>query len=207
MGDGFGYRPRIRLMDTQLTLDPALAASMQSSLSSPGLPAGWARPDFSVLMPQWGSILTPPNPLTTPMPTPPPSLWSFTPGAGPATPRPGQMSDLTGAIYGLPVTQMLVGRVREAGAHQLGMLRRDWDRSSTGERVGLVTFSARVAGSSVAMLMANQPTRDGVIGLINGRDIPVPGVGGLSFNLTIPTSSSGTYGMGVSLDVMQLMRR
>ena len=59
-------------------------------------------------------------------------------------------------------------------------------------------------------VMANQPSRDAALGLLNGRAIPIPGVGGLSMTLTYQPGAGGApanYGVTVGLDVMELLRR
>jgi len=53
----------------------------------------WLRPDFS--LPAWQTVV-----MSQPPPRPAGPL--FTPGAGPSTPRPGDLSDVTDAIYKLP---------------------------------------------------------------------------------------------------------
>ena len=108
------------------------------------------------------------------------------------------------------------------------VLRSEWDNSSTGNRVAMVTMSALVAGGMIAPIIANQQTRDLAFGLIKGRDIPVPGVDGLSFQildrggavttplgvpgltgsvrLQFPNSSLLNYEVMINFDVMQFVR-
>jgi hypothetical protein len=47
----------------------------------------------------------------------------------------------------------------------------------------MVTMTGLVGGSLVASILANRSTREGALNLIRGRDIPVPGVEGLSFQI------------------------
>jgi hypothetical protein len=94
----------------------------------------------------------------------------------------------------------------------------------------MVTMTGLVVGSSIGIILANEPTRHAAFDLIRGRDIPVPGVDGLSFqildqggSITAPLGVpglSGTarlqfpgdpshpdYGVMIRLDVMELLRR
>jgi hypothetical protein len=194
---GFGYRPRrIRLLDQELHLDPdiqRMLLELETQMAHRHVIQLWLQPDWNVLQPTWQTILS--------VPTSHPAGPSFTPGAGPDTPRPGELSDITGAIYKLPAVQGLVERAHDEGLRQLRLLRTEWNRSSPGERAVMVTMSGIVLGSSIGILMANQPTRQAAFDLIKGRDIPVPGVTGLSFQIlerggaiTVPLGVPGLSG-------------
>lgn len=47
----------------------------------------------------------------------------------------------------------------------------------------MITMTSLVAGSSVGIIIANRPTRPTAFDLIKGRNIPIPGVDGLSFQV------------------------
>jgi hypothetical protein len=163
------------------------------------------------------------------VPVPRPAGPLFTPGAGPSTPRPGELSDVTSAIYQLPPVQSLVERAHDEGLRQLRLLRAEWNRASPGDRTAMVSMAGIVLASSVGIIVANQPTRQAAFDLIKGRDIPIPGVDGLSFQIldrggsvTVPLGHgfSGTarlqfpgvpndpnYGVMINLDVLELLRR
>lgn len=219
---GFGYRPpRFHLLDQELHLDPdiqRMARELETRMASRQLVQLWLRPDFT--LPTWQTLMS--------VPLPSPEKPLFTPGAGPSTPRPGDVSDVTDAIYKLPPVQGLVGQAHDEGLRQLRLLRSEWNRASPGERTVMVTMSSIVVGSSIGIILANQPTRQGAFDLIKGRDIPIPFVDGLSFqildrggSLTVPLGHgfSGTtrlqfpgdashpdYDVRVNLDVLELLR-
>jgi hypothetical protein len=179
----------------------------------------WLQPDFT--LPTWQTIMSQPSPR--------PAGPMFTPGAGPSTPRPGELSDVTDAIYKLPQVQGLVSQAHDEGLRQLRLLRAEWDRASPGERTVMVTMTGLVLGSTIGIIVANQPTRQAAFDLIKGRDIPIPGVDGLSFQIldhggsvTAPLGVPGlsgtarlqfpgapndpSYSVMINLDVMELLR-
>ena len=198
---GFGYRPpRFHLLDQELHLDPdilRMARELETRMAARQLVSLWLRPDFT--LPDWQTIMS--------RPLPRPAGPLFTPGAGPSTPRPGDFSDVAGAIYKLPPVQNLVERAHDEGLRQLRLLRTEWNRASPGERTVMVTMTGIVVGSSVAIILANEPTRHAAFDLLRGRDIPVPLVDGLSFQIQIPTGPSHPdYGVMIKLDVLELLR-
>ncbi len=222
---GFGYRPRrIRLLDQQLHLDPdiqRMAREIEAQMASRQIINLWLQPDWSMLLPAWQTIMT--QPLQRPV------APMFTPGAGPATPRPGELSDLTGAVWQLPPVQRLAEQAHDEGLRRLRLLRAEWERASPGERTVMVTMTSIVVGSSIGIIMANRPTRQAAFDLIKGRDIPIPGVDGLSFQIldrggavTVPLGVPGLsgsarlqfpgapshpdYNVMVNLDVLEFLR-
>jgi hypothetical protein len=220
---GFGYRPlRFHLLDQELHLDPdiqRMARELETRMAARQVVELWLRPDFS--LPDWHTIMS--------RPVQHPSGLLFTPGAGPSTPRPGDFSDVADAIYKLPPVQGLVGQVHDEGLRRLRLLRAEWNRASPGERTVMVSMTSIVVGSSVAIILASEPTRHAAFDLIKGRDIPIPLVDGLSFrildrggSLTVPlghglSGSAGLqfpgapshpdYDIMIKLDVLELLRR
>ncbi len=221
---GFGYRPRrIRLLDQELHLDPdiqRMALELEAQLSHRQVLNLWLQPDWNLQLPTWQTLMS--------VPLPRPAGPLFTPGAGPDTPRPADFSDVAGAIYKLPPVQSLVERAHDEGRRRLRLLHTEWNRSSPGERAVMVTMAGIVVGSSIGILLANQPTRQAAFDLIKGRDIPVPGVDGLSFQIlerggaiTVPLGVPGLsgsarvqepagashpdYNVMINLDVMRLI--
>lgn len=220
---GFGYRPpRFRLLDQELHLDPdiqRMARELETRMAARQMVQLWLRPDFT--LPSWQTLMS--------LPLPRPAEPTFTPGAGPSTPRPGELSDVTDAIYQLPQVQGLVSQAHDEGLRQVRLLRAEWNRASTGERTVMVTMTGIVLGSTIGIIVANQPTRQAAFDLIKGRDIPIPGVDGLSFQIldrggsvTVPLGIPGlsgtarvqfpgapndpNYGVMINLDVRELLR-
>jgi len=232
MGD-FGYRPNIRLMDGQLTLDPDIVrmiSEIHAEMATRRILQDMLRPNWNLVLPDFQSFLNTPqaNLFSTPTPARPGSAFSFQPGAGPSTPRAGELSDVTGAIYQLPAVQRLVTQAHDEGMRQLGVLHREWSGSSTGQRITMVTMATVFAGAMITPIVANRQTRDLAFGLIKGRDIPIPGVDGLSFQildnggavttplgvpglsaharLQLPNSAAPNYEVTVNFDVMEFVR-
>lgn len=235
MGDfEFGYRPRnIRLLDQHLTLDPEIVrmmAEIEAQMTARRIISEMLQPNWSLVLPDFQSIINtaPPNIFANPAPPPASSVWSAPQGQGPATPRAGELSDVTGAIYKLPAVQRLVGQAHDEGLRQLRILRGEWGSASTGQRITMVTMTAVVAGAFITPIIANQQTRDLAFGLIKDKDIPIPGVNGLSFKLLdrgggvtvplgvpglsgnarlqFPNSAAPDYEVNINFDVMEFIR-
>lgn len=187
MGD-FGYKPRnLHLMDTQLTLDPqirSMIADIEAKMAMRSLLPSILQPNWALNLTDFQSILNTPSSdiFKAPTLTPPPSQY-YKPGPGPDTPRAGELSDVTKALYQLPVVQGLMTQAHDEGLRQVRLLKNDWDSASTPGKVGMVTFGAVFAGTLITPIVANQKTRLMAFDLIKGRDIPVPGIDGLSFKL------------------------
>ena len=196
--DEFGYRPpRIRLLDEELHLDPDIVRMIQEiegRMAARQLITQWLRPNWQLLAPTWQSMLTQPNlfPATPQRPSTP----QYVPGAGPATPRAGELSDITHAVYQLPAVQRLVSQAHDEGLRQLRLLRTEWDSSTPADRAVAITMTTLVVGSSITIIVANQQTRQMAFDLIKGRDIPIPGVDGLSFQI-LERGGSVTTPLGV----------
>lgn len=231
MGD-FGYRPRnLRLFDGQLTLDPEIVAMMgeiEAQMAARRILGEMTNPNWSLTLPTFESILSSrPNILTTPPPRAP-GVPAFPRGAGPAVPRAGELSDIAKAVYQLPAVQGLVGRANDEALRQVRVLRLEWERATVPNRVAMVTMATVFAGALITPIVANQETRDLAFGLIKGRDIPVPGVSGLSFQildaggsvttplgipglsgrarLQFPNSAAPSYEATITFDVMEFLR-
>jgi hypothetical protein len=231
MGPGdYGYRPpRFRLMNEQLHLDPEVTRIIQdieARMAARQLVNQFLQPNWQLLLPTWQSILVQPNVFApTPQRTP---TMDYVPGAGPSTPRPGELGDVTSAIYRLPAVQRLVLQAHDEGLHQLRLLRGEWERATPTDRAVMVTMTGVVVGSSLTIILANQQTRNMAFDLVKGRDISVPGVDGLSFQildrggsvtaplgvpglsgtarLQFPSAARPDYEVTVTFDVMEFVR-
>jgi len=86
------------------------------------------------------------------------------------------------AILHIPAVDSTLIRLRtQAGLR----IRHDWRRLSTGARVLLIGQTALITGTALAGVLSNPEARQFTLGLIQNRDIPVPGVPGLSFRLDL----------------------
>lgn len=234
MGDfEYGWQPRrLRLLDAELTLDPDILRMMgeiEAQMAARRIVAEMLQPNWHLVLPDFQSIIdsAPPDLFRKPPPAPS-SIWSAPRGAGPTTPRAGELSDVTGALYKLPVVQRLVGQAHDEGERQLKILRNEWNNASVGQRITMISMGTVVASGFIIPIIANQETRDIAFGLIKGRDIPVPGVAGLSFKildrggalttplgvpgltagakLQFPNSAAPDYEFKINFDVMEFIR-
>ena len=231
MGE-FGYRPpQIRLLDAQLTLDPQIMrmmAEIEGQMAARRILAEMTQPNWNLTLPTFESILSSPqsNIFATPMPSPVSTPYPNV--AGPATPRAGELSDIARAVYQLPAVQRIVERAHDEGLRQVRLLRREWETAPTSERIVMVSMATVFAGALITPVIANQQTRDLAFGLIKGRDIPIPGVDGLSFQvldsggsvtaplgvpglsgrarLQFPNSAAPSYEATITFDVMAFLR-
>jgi hypothetical protein len=189
----FGYKPpQYRLMDTKLTLSPETQAFLdriQAEMAAKAwmdqlLAPKWEMVDFQNLGQIVPVTVSPPNPflttppVPTPAPPPPPTIGPF-----PPDPRPGEMKDITSAIYKLPLVQGIVQRANDEAQKQLRALKADFQAMPTGEKVVAISTSVIVAAGFIAPIIANKETRLLAFDFIKGKNIPVPGVDGLTFKL------------------------
>ncbi len=173
---------RLRLVpELQLRLDPEIQAQiaamrmMQELLNPDQIRSSFLHIDFNTL------LTTPPSPRLTGAPTPAPA--PLVPrGAGPSTPRPGKPGDIMRAILAVPAVNTALTRLRTQAEDRV---RRDWRRLSTGERVLLVTQTALIGGAALAGVLSDPEARQFVLGQIENRTIPVPGVPGLTFQFNV----------------------
>jgi hypothetical protein len=106
-------------------------------------------------------------------------------GAGPETPRAGTPGDVLRAIMAVPAVDTALTTLRTEATQRVSS---DWQRLSTGERVLLISQGVLISGAALAAVFSNEQARGLVLNQLQGRDLPVPGVPGLSFqfNLTGP---------------------
>jgi hypothetical protein len=165
---------RLRL-DPELEAEIAVARRMQQLLSPETFRSSLLQLDPSILT----ESVTPPW-LTMPTPEAPEPLVPR--GPGPETPRPGEASDALRALSRVPAVDAALTRLR---TEALGTVERDWRRLSTGERALLITQTALIGGTALAGILASPEARRGALDLIQDRDLPVPGVPGLTFQFNV----------------------
>ncbi len=205
-----------RLLDDALRVDfdalrmiPALRARLDSGAAL----RDWTAADFALDAPAWAGLAG-----AAPLP-----------GEASPPPRPADLATLSQAIFATPVVKDLLAKVADEARAKLGELEREWGRAGAGEKVAMVGAGALVGGGVIGALVGADPTRRRAFELLVGRDIPVPGVDGLSFKVldlggavTVPTSVPGMSvtvhasapegkrpdcGVMVELDVMKLLQR
>jgi hypothetical protein len=72
----------------------------------------------------------------------------------------------------------LQSRAADQAAH-------DWRELSTGGRVALISQTALIGGGALAGVLSDPEARTFTLGLLQNRDIPVPGVPGLTFQFIL----------------------
>lgn len=174
----FGYQPKpIRLMDTHLTLDPQIAASIAQIQAQMAARAWMQR----LLNPRWDLSLAffqtltyraAPNPFGGPPPQP--SAPLFPPGQGPDVPRPAEMKEVAAAIYKIPAVQNIAQRAQEALLRDLNRLKLDWKGAPLPEKVAMISVGTLFAAGAITPILANRPTRQLAFDTIKGHDIPLP---------------------------------
>lgn len=230
MGE-FGYQPKhIKLFDGKLTLDPGIVQMMgeiEAQMSARKIITEMTQPNWNLSLPTFQSMLSSPPPNLFATPAPPTGVPIPYP-AGPAVPRAGELSDIASAVFKLPAVQGLLTRAHDEGLSQVRLLRREWETAPTSNKVIMISMATVFAGSLIAPVIANQKTRDMAFGFIKGRDIPIPGVGGLSFQildrggaintplgipglsgkarLQLPNSAAPNYEVTINFDLMEFVR-
>jgi hypothetical protein len=220
----FGFRPRRPLLgDYQLRLDPAIEAQIR--VLTMRTPSPTMR--TIVLTPPWSLFDS--SYLDRMLATPPPAnpRAPLVPrGAGPSTPRPGEVGDVMSAVWKIPAVQRAANGVLDRVTSDL---QRGWRDASPGER-GYVIGWGVVTVATLTPLLMNTDARMGILRFLEGKDIPVPGVRGLTFTLgprgggatwndfVIPglrvgagaragASGAAEWDARVMLDVAELLRR
>jgi Domain of unknown function (DUF4157) len=179
--EGFRWPRSQRQPAYQLHLDPQIEAEIQAAQQARLLLAPeTVRLSLSDL--DLDAILgTPPPPwLTTPSPPPPAPLVPA--GAGPSEPRQATPGDLLRAVMRVPAIDSALTTLQTRAGDQVT---RDWRSLSTGGRVALISQTALIGGGALAGVLSDPGARTFTLGLIQNRDIPVPGVPGLTFQFNL----------------------
>ena len=192
-----GVYNRYRVFDGKLTLDPDLMGSFAETLArlrSPSATEEFLRPNWQLFAPELAKFLTlaPPNLLATP---PSSSTAPPDPPKGPDEAHAAKLSDLMDAVWKMPQIQTLAGRARDEGMRQLRVFEKEWSQSKTLDKIVMVSVGGVVAGGIVAPLIYAKPTRSLALGLVNGRDIPIPYLDGFKVKLLV-ADDKGPKGWG-----------
>ena len=119
--------------------------------------------------------------LTLPATPPSPGASIVPKGPGPATPRPASAGDVLAAVMAVPAVRSEIARLRDRATDQL---KRDWRSLSTGDKVVGIGVTALIAAGAIAGIVSNDGARQFALQQIQGRNIPVPMVPGLSLQLS-----------------------
>jgi len=184
----FGYQPKhIHLLDSKLTLDPQIAATIaeiQARIAARDWLDRLMNPRWELSMDFFQSLLmAPPQPGPFTLPAPSPAAPLVTPGAGPAVARPGEMKEVAEALYKVPAIQNLAQRAQEALMRDLNRLKAEWKGAPMPEKVTMISVGTLFAAGVITPVLANRPTRLLAFDAIKGKDIPLPLLPGWSFRV------------------------
>jgi hypothetical protein len=188
-------RPSLLGDDMRLTLDPDIEAqmraiqAMQTALTPAALRPNLLQLPASVTQQPAAA----PGPLQGPAPPQPQPLVPR--GGGPAEPRAASPGDLVGAIMAVPAIDSAITNLQTQAVDRV---RRDWRDLGTGGQATVITSLAVIGGGALAGVMSDAESRNFALGQLNGRVIPVPGVGGLGVELN--TEGSNVM-VGLHLDI------
>ncbi len=121
------------------------------------------------------------------------------PGAGPESPREASGGDVMRAVMAVPAVDTALSNLQ---GWAVDRLERDWRRLSTGEQALTITATAVIGGAALTGVLAHPDSRRWALDALAGRTFPVPGVDGLSFEVS-PRGSEWT--VGLHLDVGALL--
>lgn len=183
-----GQRPRPRLLDQQLHLDPELEWRFLREQLSPlrlrDLLTTVRAPD-------------PPGPTAPPMPAPqraPSQAPPPEPAAPPGQERPpehGDVGTVLGAVGELPVVKRWLENIE----YQV------WGRLSSGDRTTLLTTGLTFGIASLGGVLATPGGRS-IMSRLSGTPLPVPGVPWLAFEFS---TENDVIGLGAHVDVGALL--
>jgi hypothetical protein len=184
------------LGDYHLHLDPEIEAeirALQSGPPSPRLRNLVLFPDWTALEPMTlDRILRTPSPTTSARPLVPRGEYT-------AAPRAAEVGDLMKAIWAVPAVQETTTRLLDQAGDRA---RREWASTSTGDRALVISSAAVIAGGSLAGVLSNNEARTAAFNFILDKDLPVPGVDGLTVRVK-PRGGAATFrnigGSGVTV--------
>lgn len=205
-------RPTLGVDPLRVNLEPLrLIPELRAKLESGELLRAWESAEFELDAPRW-------NALDAPQPAP-----------GEPTPpaKPADIAQVSKAIFETPLVKDLLKRLSDEAQKRLSELEREWKSAGGGGKAGMVAAGALVGGGMIGALLGAEPTRRLAFEWIKGKDIPVPGVDGLTLKLLdagaaigMPTAVPGLrvtfhaaaldgsrpdYGVMVGLDLAKLL--
>jgi len=116
---------------------------------------------------------------------------------GPAKPHAGSVGDLLSALMGVPVVKQSVDSVKN---QVTAKLHRDWRKLPTGGKASVISVTTVITGGTLAGLFARKKSRQQVLELIQGKNIPAPGVAGLSIQIS-PSGRDKRFLLNLDLTV------
>jgi hypothetical protein len=144
---------------------PPLTLTPSAALRSRGVTSDQPRkPDFT-------PPITPPTTLTPPSVLPP--AGTTAPPRSETPPRAGKAGDVVKAILGLDPVKKAVDTFVTTQKTQLDK------KLSPGEKAAVVTTVVTIGAGALAGIWSDPAARKEALGLVNGQEVPVPGVPGM----------------------------
>lgn len=192
MGEFGWQRPKLRLLDQELKLDPQIEAQIRAlQLEINDVRRKLIQPDFSRFSTSHLDWL-----LRQPLPKPHPPLVPA--GKGPDKPKPGEIGDLGRAIWAVPSVKQAATQLGDSITHDF---RRGWGKAGAGEKAAIISTGLLITGGALTGALLHTQSRTDLLTFIDGKKVPVPGVDGLSFKLTRRGSSVSGGGFAAPLFV------
>ncbi|HEY2636550.1 MAG TPA: OmpA family protein [Solirubrobacteraceae bacterium] len=194
-----GREPRNRRVEIRFAGAPiGTGAAGGLRLGVPAPPVTVPRPETFVpggpgsgTLPPFGAPQKTPGTAT---PQPGQTPGRVDPGRAEPQARSGSAGDVAKAVAALPAVKKLLDDARARVA-------RDADKLTTGDKVVLGTVGGSMAAAAIAGIASDPAARQGVLDLIDGQEIPVPGLRGVS---VVPHTKGGGVGGGVSFDIVKI---
>lgn len=171
-----GSASRHNFGTSQLQMDPQILAMAQQYAQQQTNPATLISSISSIKLGPLPAVQTG---ALSPLPAAPAQSSSSTAapansgGDQPAAPHPGGPSDIMDAVLTMPEIKSTVTSLQTSVTERIG---RDWRRMSTGEQIGTVSVVAAIAAGALGGALSDPNSRSLVLGQLNGKMIPVPGV-------------------------------
>lgn len=183
--------PPPSLLESGLQIDPFLMLRVKQMLARERIQAGLFKLDLETL-----DRLYPVSPMDQMSPPQPQEKKPIVPaGKGPKKPRAGKPGDVLKAVTKIPAVDGAITKLKDDA---LGRAKRDWRKLSTGGKVTLVSSLVLVGGTALGSIMAHDRSRTAALGFIKDKDLPVPGVPGLSIQLNLVGPDLGVrFGLNV----------
>ena len=111
-------------------------------------------------------------------------------------PRAGTFNDVVSAILALPGSKRLLSLAQDEALRRIDALKKEVAGASAGTKVAALATLGVVGGVALGSLLAAEPSRAAALSLLKGRDIPLPGVEGLSLRV-LGAGAAVTSGVGL----------
>ena len=182
----------------ELRLDPKIQAdiaAIQFRLEFDRLRSYWINPDWSlidtILLSPVLPVMTPATPMA-PGPLKPGAaagFCSYKPGKPPAEPKKATAGDVLKAVWAVPCVKHAVDNVSSEAKSQ-------WNSLKTGQKAIVIGHTVVLGASLVAAIAQDDASRVWVLDKLDGVDIPIPKVDGLTFRIHTPNGVQKGGGLG-----------